>query len=475
MKKNLIVCIDSKYGFSKNNKIPWYIKQDSNFFLDTTKRGKKNSMIMGRNTWYSLPDKTRGFKDRINIIVSKKIDKESLNNFTNAETYIVENLDKAFELSDTLKVKNAFVCGGLGIYDEFINNHSMDNVYITQIDKDYNCDLKLPLINFNNFNKIMDKTFQIDDTNVNFKKYSKDNIKFNDGENNYLNLMEDVLKNGEFRKTRNANTWSTFGSMLEFDMNKGFPLMTTKKVSLYNIFHELMFFIQGKTNTNLLSNIEVNIWNQNTNRQFLDFKGLKDYKQGDMGPMYGFQWRHFNAKYKGFDENYENKGYDQLKFCIESIKNDPFSRRHILTSYNPLQSEEGCLYPCHGVYIQFYVNLDGSLSCMMCQRSSDLFLGLPYNIASYSLLLNMIVEVINNDKNYKGIKLKPGKLKIYIADAHIYEKHRDQVIRQVLREPEFFPQLVFNRKVNNIEDFKYEDINLMNYDPYSNIIAEMIA
>ena len=232
----------------------------------------------------------------------------------------------------------------------------------------------------------------------------------------------------------------------------------------------------------------MNIWNANTKREVLDSSGLSSYEEGDMGPMYGCQWRHFGAKYEGCNADYTEQGIDQLSECINLIRNDPHSRRIIMTTFNPAQVNEGCLYPCHGISIQFYVeslnNISGDnpenntislcenkLSCMMTQRSGDLFLGVPYNIASYALLVHMMCEIISNS----GMKIVPGRLIIVLGDVHIYETHKDQATKQISRDPYNFPFLKFNKKVENIEDFKFENVELCEYNHHPGIKAEMIA
>jgi dihydrofolate reductase/thymidylate synthase len=464
-KHSLIVCFDEVFGFSKNGSIPWQIKADTDMFLDVTKKGK-NVVIMGRSTWYSLPNKSRGLPDRINMIISKTMTNDDLlaSNLTKSESYIFPNISDAIKSANKMAIDNIIFIGGYEIYKEALHICHLDEIYLNVIDGNFNCDKFFPWQELSNILGLYeidrDKTFN----SVRFIKlvlYRKSTVE----EFSYLRLLEDVYRNGEYRQTRNACTYSLFGKTLEFDLQHGFPLLTTKNVSLYNIFHELMFFIKGETNTKLLKDLNVNIWNANTSREFLDSVGLNSYQEGDIGPMYGFNWRHFGADYQGCELSYE--GLDQLANCINLIKTDPHSRRIIMTSFNPGQADKGCLYPCHGISIQFYVEQSNHLCCMMTQRSGDLFLGVPYNIASYTLLVHMICEIVPN--------LIPGRLIIALGDVHIYESHQNQVIRQLLREPMSFPTLQFKRKVDNIEDFKFEDLELINYTPYPNIIAKMVA
>ena len=285
----------------------------------------------------------------------------------------------------------------------------------------------------------------------------------------YLDALKDILENGDIRKTRNSNTISKFSIKLDFDIREFFPLMTTKKVFWKGIVEELLWFIKGDTNSKHLEEKKVNIWKDNSTREFLDKSGLERYDEGTCGPIYGFQWRHFNADYFGADYNYSGTGVDQLQNCIDLIKNDPFSRRIFMSAWNPEQMDQMCLPPCHVSY-QFYVNINKNnekeLNCMMYQRSGDMFLGVPFNIASTSLLVYMIANMTNT---------KPGFVNIVIGDAHIYEEHIDAVKEQLSRNPYEAPQLVMMTTVGNINNYKNDDFTLINYTFHPAIKAKMIA
>lgn len=226
-----------------------------------------------------------------------------------------------------------------------------------------------------------------------------------------------------------------------------------------------MFFLRGKTDTTELSEKGVKIWEPNTSREFLDKMGFVGRKIGDMGPMYGYQWRNFF-------------GFDQLNYCINLLKTDPNSRRIIMTSYNPAQAFEGVLFPCHGICIMFYcVHVTDNtykLDIMMTQRSADLFLGVPFNIASYALLNYLICDHINNsDSKYK---YTPGRLIMNLGDAHIYEEHKTQVIRQILRNPLDFPKILIKTPEDKkLESYEFENIEIINYQSYAGILAKMVA
>ncbi len=278
----------------------------------------------------------------------------------------------------------------------------------------------------------------------------------------YLDLCRHVLEHGEKREDRTGTgTISTFGYQMRFDLTKGFPLLTTKKVFYRGIFEELLWFLSGNTNIKPLVDKKVGIWNEWPYDKYSkspDFKGetLEEFiekirddqefadKYGNLGPVYGKQWRDFN-------------GVDQISQLIEGIKNNPFSRRHLVVAYNPSEVKDMALPPCHSLF-QFYVSADGKkLSCQLYQRSGDVFLGVPFNIASYSLLLAMVAQVCD---------LEPYEFIHTFGDVHIYLNHLDQINEQLSRTPRPLPKLVLNKDVKNIFDFKYEDIKIEDYDPY---------
>jgi len=285
-----------------------------------------------------------------------------------------------------------------------------------------------------------------------------------DNEKVYLEALKDVLENGTLRKTRTSSTISKFSLKLDFDIREYFPLLTTKRVYVHGVLHELLWFINGDTNSKNLEKHNVNIWKENSSREFLDRCGLKDYDEGDCGPIYGFQWRHFNATYLGCDEDYSGVGIDQLQNCINLIKKDPYSRRIFMSAWNPIQLGEMCLPPCHVSY-QFYVS-DGLLSCMLYQRSGDMFLGIPFNIASVSFLVYIIANMTG---------LKPGYVNLVIGDAHIYSDHIEAVKTQLEREPYEPPKLIVKNRYDNIDYYKTSDFEIVDYKFHPTIKAKMIA
>jgi len=255
----------------------------------------------------------------------------------------------------------------------------------------------------------------------------------------YLNLMSHVLENGTDKDDRTGTgIRSVFGHQMRFNLEDGFPMVTTKKLHLKSIVHELLWFLQGSGNINYLKENGVRIWNE-----WAD-------ESGDLGPVYGVQWR----SWKGAD----GRTHDQIKNVIEQIKTNPNSRRLIVNAWNVGQLDEMALPPCH-MFFQFYV-ANGKLSCQLYQRSADIFLGVPFNIASYALLTMMMAQVCG---------LKAGEFVHTIGDAHIYANHYDQCKLQLSREPKKLPSLKIDPSIKNIDDFKFEHFELVDYDAHPHI------
>jgi thymidylate synthase len=273
-------------------------------------------------------------------------------------------------------------------------------------------------------------------------------------EKQYLDLLSKIINEGSEKKDRTGiGTKSIFGTQLRFSLeNNKIPMLTTKKMFSRGIIEELLFFIRGNTNTKLLEEKGVNIWKGNTSREFLDKRGLNHYPEGEMGPMYGSKWRNFN-------------GVDQLKNCLDLIKNDPDSRRILITAYDPSASKDCVLDPCH-LLVQFYVD-NGKLSCQFQMRSTDYFLGFPFNAMSYAILTHIMA---------KAVGLEAKELIFVGGDTHIYNNHLTQVKEQISRKPFDFPTLNINKEISNIEDMenlKFEDFKIIGYQSHPAIKAPM--
>lgn len=252
---------------------------------------------------------------------------------------------------------------------------------------------------------------------------------------------------------------------MRFSLRDGtLPLLTTKRTFWRGVAEELLWFVQGNTNANDLAAKDIHIWDGNGSREFLDSRGLEHREEGDLGPVYGFQWRHFGAKYVDMHTDYTGQGVDQLADCIEKIKNNPEDRRIIMSAWNPSDLEYMALPPCH-MFCQFYVDTEkNELSCQMYQRSADMGLGVPFNIASYALLTHMIAHVTGR---------KPGDFVHTIGDAHVYLNHVDALKQQLERSPRAFPKIQINAEKKGIDDFEFDDFKVIGYQPHKTIKMKM--
>ena len=252
---------------------------------------------------------------------------------------------------------------------------------------------------------------------------------------------------------------------MKYDLSQSFPVLTTKDVFWRGLAEELIWFINGDTNAKLLSDRKIKIWDGNASRKFLDDLGLKDREEWDLGPVYGFQWRHFGAKYEDMHKDYTGEGIDQLADVVKKIKENPESRRIIMSAWNPSAIPEMALPPCH-IMAQFYVSGDEKpkLSCQMYQRSCDIGLGVPFNIASYALLTCMLAQVCG---------LERGEFVHVMGDTHVYQNHIEPLKTQLTRCPHPFPQLELTKDVTEIDKFKFEDFKLVNYTHDKRIKMEM--
>jgi thymidylate synthase len=450
---NLILATDNNYGIGKDNILPWNFSLDMKHFTNLTKPNDifnhKNILIMGRRTWESM-----GCKDlpnRINYVITSQ---DISNNYQN--TLFFKDFYSAYCHASSSKGE-IWVIGGSKIYDTAIRFWACDKVYWTLISGDFDVNIHFDIskynlvwqdeIEYNEINKLDNKEYKLT-----FKL----GVVSHGVEAKYLQVLHDLITTGEERQTRNAITYSKFGRTLTWDLADGFPLLTTKKMFWKGIVEELLFFIRGETDSTKLSAKGVKIWEPNTTREFLDKMGFTDYSVGEMGPMYGYQWRNFNGE-----------GIDQLKKVIHEIKTDPHSRRILMTDFNPAQAHLGVLYPCHSIVLQFYVE-NGRLSCNMYQRSNDTFLGKPFNIASTSLLLHIISGITN---------LKAGKVNLMMGDYHLYKEHLEQAKLQLTRTPYDLPKLVMKEfsSLEEVENSTFEDYKMVDYQSHPVIKAQMVA
>lgn len=444
----------------------------------------KNAVIMGRKTWESIPKKFRPLDGRLNVVLSKNTSiRESLD--LPEAVLVAGSLEAALTTlngPDYIEfLDKVFVIGGGMIYNEAVASTHCERIYLTEVEADIpDMDTFFPVISANRF-KLVTRSARCENTKVNLKyrftEYESIDSDCvisssvpvmpphpNPDEQQYLNIIKDIIANGTLRGDRTGTgTLSKFGVQMRFNLRDNvFPLLTTKRVFWRGVAEELFWFVNGRTNSKELSDKDIHIWDGNGSREFLDKCGLAHREEGDLGPVYGFQWRHFGATYNDMHTDYTGQGVDQLVDCINKIKTSPTDRRMILTAWNPADLSLMALPPCH-MFCQFYVSND-ELSCQMYQRSADMGLGIPFNIASYALLTRMMAQVCN---------LKAGDFIHSIGDAHIYTNHIDALNVQLQRTPKPFPKLLLNPDITDIDKFQYTDCTIEGYNPDGNIKMKM--
>jgi thymidylate synthase len=284
-------------------------------------------------------------------------------------------------------------------------------------------------------------------------------------ENQYLNLIKDIINEGSLIEGRNGNTLAVFGSAMHFSLeNNVIPLLTTKKLAWKTCLKELLWFIRGSTNNEELQKQNVKIWNDNASRDFLDSRGLHHLKENDLGPVYGHQWRFFNAEYTNCHTDYTGKGVDQLKYIIDNLKHptNRYSRRLVMSAWNPCQLDQMALPPCH-VLAQFNV-INNKLSCSLYQRSGDVGLGVPFNIASYSFLTHLLA---------KHCDLEASDFNYYLGNTHIYDDHIPELKSQLTRKPYTFPTLMIKNTYDDINKYTIDDFDVFEYTYHDVIKMKM--
>jgi len=490
MKFSIVVSLNNHNLIGENDKLLIHSKKDLKNFqqITTGKSETKNIVIMGYKTWLSIPEGKRPLKDRMNIVLTKS---HIVSESENVKSF--KSLEKAFSWSSKGDGE-IFVIGGTQIFNECCKSEYIDNLsklYVTRFDDNYhprNTTHSFPSQLFNDMKLVKQSAINHEicerphlETPKGFldeylKEQTSKSISFtfdiyqnkneiNEEEYQYLNLLKKVLEEGLETESRNSKVFSLFGEKMVYDLSKGFPLLTTKRVGYKTVLRELLWFIGGATSNKELTDKKVHIWTPNSSREFLDSRGL-DYEEGDLGPVYGFQWRHFGAEYEDKDTDYRGKGVDQLQNVIDLIKNEPNSRRIILNSWNASDLDKMALPPCH-VMCQFNVDTkNNKLDCQLYQRSGDMFLGVPFNIASYAFLTHIIGKITG---------YQVGRLIHILGDTHIYESHLDAVKEQIERVPYQFPELSISNELTDINTIKEEYFTFQNYKYHDKISAPMIA
>ncbi|KAF6143612.1 hypothetical protein GIB67_012411 [Kingdonia uniflora] len=505
----VVVAATQIMGIGKDGKLPWKLPSDLKLFkkitVTTSDPTKKNAVIMGRKTWESIPVEYRPLPGRLNVVLTRS---GSFDIATVENVLICGSMTSALELLAAspycLSIEKVFVIGGGQILREALNAPGCDAIHITEIETDIECDTFMPQIETSIFQPWYSSIPSVEnDIKFSFATYVRvrnsavepvtsnnalrsDNIldsskfeveSFNSlpkmifakhEEYLYMQLVQEIISNGTQKDDRTGTgTLSKFGCQMRFNLRKSFPLLTTKKVFWRGVVEELLWFISGSTNAKVLQQKGIRIWDGNASRDYLDRQLLSithcvKREEGDLGPVYGFQWRHFGARYSNMHADYTGQGFDQLLDVIDKIRNNPDDRRIILSAWNPSDLKLMALPPCH-MFAQFYV-ANGELSCQMYQRSADMGLGVPFNIASYALLTCMIAHVCD---------LVPGEFVHVIGDAHVYANHIRPLQEQLQKLPKPFPLLKINPEKKDIDSFVAADIKLLGYNSHQKIEMKM--
>jgi dihydrofolate reductase / thymidylate synthase len=482
---DIICATDKNGGIGKHNTIPWSLPNEFKYFKNTTLH---SYIIMGHNTWKSLPNKP--LSQRINIIISStntleidqthyiiKYSSEKIFCCQQNIIYVFKSFDEALsciKISECDNMKNTFVIGGSQLYNEAITHSDCDKIYLTKIYNNFDCDTFFPDIPINfklytlsNFNCEHNTYYRyhvyhkLNPLRINYTFYK------NEEEFNYIYLLRRIINYGEKKSNRTGvSTLSLFSEKLTYDLSDTFPILTTRKQFLRGIFEELQFYIRGQTNNNILVSKGVNVWTGNTTRSFLDSRNL-DYDEGDMGPTYGFNFRYFGGEYKDCNTNYEGCGFDQLSELVHTLKTNKDSRRMIITLWDPENNVKSSLPSCMCFY-QFYVSENTKLNLQVYIRSSDYFLANNWNTCTAALFVHLLC-------NTEGINLTPGTLSVVMGDAHIYTNQLEAIQKCLHRIPKPFPKLVIKSKKDCITEFTFDDISLIGYEADKRVKVDMVV
>jgi thymidylate synthase len=458
----IIVACDAAGGVGKDNKIPWRHKRDSLFFSNIT-RG--HTVIMGRKTYASIG---HVLIQRKNYVLTKTV---SLESGVKSGT---SNLQWFTNIHDCINAceGEVFICGGVEIYDAFLRLNIVSEIIRSNIAGDFTCDrlFSVPpcftLSKSVNYEMLPTSPYYTGSADSCEHLYVSYFTYVNECELKFLELGRRLL-HADYRGDRTGTgTFSEFGHQLTFDLsNNTLPLITTRRLFFRGIVEELLLFISGATDSKILEKRGVNVWHDNTSREFLDSRNLHHLPVGDMGPSYGFLMRHFGAVYKTCEANYFGAGVDQLSYVIRELRANPMSRRLIISLWDPINIDKCPLPPClyNYQFYSVYAEPKPLLSCMMTQRSSDFAVAGGWNVATGSLLTYMIASVTGHE---------PHRLIWNIGDAHIYKNLVDKFEQQLSRNPRVFPKLYLTQQ-KNITDYTTEHFKLIGYNPHDKIDLPM--
>jgi len=477
-----IAGLTRNWGIGYQNRLPWKkFAEDMSFFTETT---LNSVIIMGRRTWESMG--RRGLPKRVSIIVTSQAQQLSQEY---SKFAFASSLPEALKLAyQEYRPKPIYVIGGRRLYEESLKNKGCHEVYLTQTNLNLPVDTKFPSLSQGDY--YLDQVVksnpeaqviswsdspEASELKVKYeiclyrRKYEKPLVlpcvTYNREEAGYLQVLQAIMDHGEVRPDRTGiGTKSLFGIQFKYDLEHNFPLLTTKRMFWKGVVTELLWFLRGETDSKILEKQGVNIWKGNTTREFLDNLGHTDRREGDGGPIYGFNLRYWGAEYQDCETDYAGQGFDQVAYVLDLLKNNPTSRRIFLTMWNPSVLDQACLPSCHVTY-QFYVEKSKYLHCSMYQRSGDMGLGVPFNIASASLMTHIFAKLT-------GYQAK--SLTHTVGDCHIYLNHLEPLKRQIERTPRPFPLLnIEDREQTRVEDFELGDFGISGYYPYPRIQMDM--
>ncbi len=463
---NLISVVTKNYGISYDGKVPWIDEQYNAYFDELTKDG---ILVMGRKTFENLPDIKRPFSDRLTVVLSNDYMKYS--HLENNRLIFVNMYNLVNRVLELRQNRSVWIVGGAEVYKQLMP--MCQKVYITLLDKNVQSAITFPdMPPYFELMKYSQKGWS-DNEQCDFRvlEYHRNmNSPCRNHELQYLVLLRKLTEIQKPRLDRTGTgTVGFFGNSMRYDVSKYLPLLTTKFVPIKMIIKELLWFLRGQTDVKVLQKEGVHIWDGNSTREFLDSRGLTHLEEGDLGYSYGMLWRHFGAEYKDCHTDYSGQGADQIKYIINELKTNPFSRRILMSSWNPPQLNNVALPPCH-VLFQLYVEEDDDgnkhLSGQLYQRSQDTFLAANYNLIEYTILLYILA---------KKCDMYPKEMIHTMGDVHLYLDHIEAAKEQLTRHPRPQPILELDNSIvhKEIEDITIDDFELIGYMPYPSIRAKM--
>lgn len=486
---HMILCTDrcGNIGRSSSNTMLYHTPMDMRRFrtLTTSPQPNMHAVVMGWNTWQSLPEQSRPLANRVNVVLTRSPEHAKFVRQAGAYPFS-HSQDVLVFLRRLESLQKVYLIGGASVYNDPLLCGLVTTVHHTRVEDD--ASTHYPANDLVTVSSAVFKTYDVieDWSVVTECRYTDEctaeatkTVTFRTlhraqplthtqtGEPQYLQLLERLLT-APSRQTRNSVTHSSFGERMVIDLSDGtVPLLTTKKMAWKTVIRELLWFVRGDTDNQKLNDEKVHIWDANASRAFLDSRGLTDRAENDLGPVYGFQWRHFGADYTDCHADYTGKGVDQLEEARRQIITDPTNRRMIFTAWNPSDLHQMALPPCH-LLGQWYVTHDDKLWLQVYQRSGDVFLGVPFNLFSYSVLIHMMAHLTHK---------QVGGLTYVLGDAHIYENHVAVVKEQLQRSSHTPPHFRVRNDcaAHTWEDFTLDSFELLDYTCEGRLKADMVA